>query len=269
MEEKMEKEKSLTLLEFFSVVKRNLIWVIIIVIAFLCMGGAYAYLVKKTTYTATVGVYVRVDEIYENEDQDVAEYTKYQYSALLAPEFEKPIKSNEMQRKISEMCIKNDIDVVYVGGLAFNYTEESAFFTISYSVSQHGGNPEEIKKNLVNSLNMAVEESINVLDSEVDSDGKKTYGFLADKLVVYSKAEVQDVGVSTGRTTTIILAGLMGIIFACMLVVIVYFVDDRITTIEQAERISQQVVLSVVDLSPNFRTNNTNNDEEKTVKGVE
>ena len=49
-------------------------------------------------------------------------------------------------------------------------------------------------------------------------------------------------------------------VIACLMVIIIYFADDRITTVEQAEKISQQVVLSVIDISPNFKTNNALNE---------
>lgn len=281
MEEKFEKEKSLTLSEFFSVFKRNLIWVIVIVVAFLGIGGTYAYLLKKTTYTATINISVRAyDSNDESTSGEFAEHLKYQYSALIAPEFEKVLKTYEMQRKVNAKVKEfNDtateeekIDYINLNALSFIYTDESAFFNIAYSTKNLGGDANAIKDRLVRSVNFYIDESIVILNGK-DSNGKNNYGFLADKLYVDSHAYPDNVGVSTGRTSTIILSGLIGIIFACLFVIVIYFVDDRITTVEQVERISQQVVLSVIDISPNFKSNNLVNEaiikEQENVGGAE
>jgi capsular polysaccharide biosynthesis protein len=259
MEEEVVKEKTLTLSEFFVVLKMNLIWVMLIVVAFITIGGVYAFLFKKTTYTARVDISVRAGNyVIENEDgtlveKDTAEHLKYQYSALIAPEFEKVFKTYEMQKVLKDKSGNNKY--ISLRGLSFNYTEESAFFSISYSEKYKGGNPDQIKQELVEKLNFAIDTVREELNSK-NPDNSNKYGFLCDKLYVDSYAYTENVGVSTGRTMTILLATLIGIFVACVYTVVIYIVDDRITSIEHAERISNHVVLSVVDISPNFRPHN-------------
>ncbi len=248
MEEKVELEKTLTLSEIMRVIKTRFIWLLLIIIICVGVGIAYISLVQETKYTATCVVCVQAknytildEETGIEKPANVAEHTKYQYSALLAPEFEKVLKSAEIVKQIKETG--NHINI---GSVSFKYTENSAFFEISYTFSRLDGDEGVLKEEIANELNKYVEDAIEIIDSE-----NSPYGFLKDKLILISKASKDYVLVSTGSFKTLALSFLVGVVLAAVLVVILYFTDDTITNKDDVEFITGVSNLAFIDISTN------------------
>ena len=261
MEEKVELQKTLTLSEIMRVIKTRFIWLILIVLVCVGVGVTYISLVQKTTYTAVNVVCVQAknytildEETGLEKPANVAEHTKYQYSALLAPEFEKVLKSAEIVKKIKESG--NNINI---GNVGFKYTEGSAFFEISYSYSVYDKDVDVnvMKEQVANDLNNYVDEAIKIIDDENSS-----YGFLRDKLIPISRASKEYVTISTGRFKTLLLSFLAGVALAAILVVILYFADDTITNKDDVEIITGVPNLAFIDISANETVAKSNNKQE-------
>ena len=254
MEERNQNEKSISLSEIWLVARANMAWVLLIVFLCVGIGTAYAYFFKKTTYTATIDVAVQA--LYDvNDEEKENKFTitvAYQYSALLAPEYEPVMKSHEIISKVNE----NKDDSVYkisANALSFKYTEQSAYFTIKYTYSQLGGDVATTKIAVADTLNYYVSETQKILNTNETGN----YLFLKDNLVVTSYANQEAVSVNTGKVTTIFLAGIIGFLLAFVLIILIYFIDDRISTKEDAERISGLSILAFVDISGNSLLDDT------------
>ena len=255
----MEEEKvgrALSLSEILLVIRTNIIWILIFIFASLAVGVAYVKLVQKTTYTATVGFYVNAELAYKEEGVNIAEHTAYQYSALIAPEYEKVLKSQEMKAFLDSKCDEDGVAKLNFSSINFVYTESSAFFNVTYSYSAHGGDPNQIKKDISSALNYFVKNTVEKLDNETidrnnDGVGEYKYGILRNKLVVIAAANENTVGVSTGTVKTMFLALVIGVLLAAIFVLLVYFIDDTISSREDIERIMGVSTIAFIDISTN------------------
>ncbi len=263
MEEKVSFQKTLTLSEIMRVIKTRFVWLILIIVACVGVGVAYITFMQETSYTATSVVCVQAknytildEETGLEKPANVAEHTKYQYSALLAPEFEKVLKSAEMVKKIRETG--NDI---VIGKVSFKFTENSAFFEISYSYSAFGGDDETIKAQVANDLNKYLEDAIEIINEDNSS-----YGFLKDKLIPISKASKEYVSVDTGRVKTVVLSLVIGLALCVVLVVVLYFTDDTVTSKDDVEFITGVSNLAFIDISTNEVVAKPNNNKNKGAK---
>lgn len=259
----MEEEKvgrSLSLSEILLVVRTNIIWILLIIAVSLSVGIAYIELIQKTTYTATVGFYVNAEMAYKEEGINISEHTAYQYSALIAPEYEKVLKSKNMREYINEKFKENqdaDISALNFSNIKFVYTEGSAFFDITYSYSVHDGDYATIAKQISKSLNFYVKNAVEKLDndtidrnSDSNADGYK-YGVLRNKLVVIADADESTVTQSSDSFKTLFLAFAIGIVIAAIFVLLVYFIDDTISSREDIERVIDVPTLAYIDISTN------------------
>ncbi len=248
MEGKKEVEKSISLSEIWLVARANIVWVLLIVFLSTAIGVAYAYYVKKTTYVATIDVVVQSlnDTNLDSEDNKFTLTTAYQFSAMLAKDYEPVMKSHEIINQVNEKLQGKNYKVS-AGALSFKYTEESPYFSIRFTYSEHGGNSSMIKIAVADTLNEYVKECVNIINANTSEN----YLYLANNLIVTSSANQTNVSVSTGRLTTILLAAIIGLILAFLLILLIYFVDDRISTRDDAERITGVPVLTFIDISPN------------------
>ncbi len=247
-EEKVE--KTLSLSDIWLVIRNNLIWIIAIIIACIGAGIAYVTFVQDTNYTAKVGIYVYAPSTDENgKELNIAEHTLYQYSALIAPEYEKVLKSQEMNTYINPVVNGVKQNNISFSGIKFAYTEDSAFFDITYTYGKHGGDSGEIKKAVAKSLNDYVQKAIEKLNSD------EKYGVLRNKLVPYSLASEITVTQSSGMTKTLILSFMVGVVLSAIFVIIMYFIDDTVSSREDIERILGASTIAFIDLSPNFIIN--------------
>ncbi len=261
MEEKVQKEKTIKIADILDVARRCFLWILLIVIACVVCGYAYYSLFQKTEYTVTGSLCVQAqDYVYEDKDgnetsSNLPEHTKYQYSALIAPEYENVLKSADIIKALSEQGISINIDDV-----KFKFKESSAFFDVSYTMSVHGGNANIIKEQAASRLNGYLEKSIEVIN---DSEGVYP-DYLKDKLVYFSMASANNVSVNTGFSKTIALSILIGIILSIILIVIVYFADNTVKDKDDLENISGISNLAIIDLY----INQINTEKKVEVKGV-
>ena len=269
MEEKVG--RSLSLSEILLVIRTNIIWILLLVITSLGVGVAYVKLVQKTTYTATVGFYVNAEMAYKEEGINISEHTAYQYSALIAPEYEKVLKSKNMREYINEKFKEtDDEDIISLNfsNIKFVYTEGSAFFDITYSYSIHDGDYASIARKISKSLNFYVKNAVEKLDNDTidrnddeSADGYK-YGVLRNKLVVIADADESTVTQSSDTIKTLFLALVIGVALAAIFVLLVYFIDDTVSSREDIERVLDVPTIAYIDISTNATLANEKQDND-------
>ena len=259
MEEVKESGKLLSLNEIMILIRSKIIWILIIIFACLGCGVLFVALKQKTTYTAVSSVCVQAKYYIDKEDEfgnpmvdsegniireeaNVAEHTLYQYSALIAPEYEKVLKSNEIAKAVAKENIN-----INVGAISFSYTEKSAFFTIKYSYSQHGGDADKIKADMASALNAYIDVSIKTINDPNSAFPE----YLKEKLLVYSIADKNNVATSNGYLKTIILALMAGILVSAIFIMILFLANDTVSSKEVVERLTNVPNLALIDISSN------------------
>ncbi len=245
MQEKVEYEKTLTISDVVEIIKNRFIWIVLIILVCVASGYAYTSLVQKTSYTATSSLcvqaknYVYIDADGKEVTSNLSEHTKYQYSALIAPEYENVLKSPEIINALIAEGVK-----INPASLSFKFGESSAFFSVSYTYSVHGGDTEVIKAQVANLLNEYIKKSIEVIDDENSIYPE----YLKDKLINVSVASSNAVSVDTGVTKIILVSILIGVILSALLIITLYFADNTIKNREDVDSITGLSNLAVIDL---------------------
>lgn len=245
MEVVNEKEKSLSFSDILGVLRGGIVWIIVITILCTAIGGVYAFLFKKTTYTAKLNAQIYV-ETYRNpttdEDEAVPEHTRFQYAALLADKCSALIMSKDVMNACNEVLKEMGLNLS--GGLSIVPEEDQPFFTVTYTYSQKGGDVAEIKEQVAKTLNAFFDEAKKYIDSKPD-----IYPWHANKMIVYSYAQEKDVSASTGKAGVIAIAFLIGLVLSIVFVLVKNAFDDTVTTKEQIELITGSQIIATIDIS--------------------
>ncbi len=248
MEVVNEKEKSLSFSDVLGILRGGIVWIIIITLLCTLIGGVYAFLFKKTTYTAKLNAQIYV-ETYKNpttnEEEVVPEHTRFQYAALLADKCSALIMSKDVMNACNEAMTKKGLKMS--GGLTIVPEEEQPFFTVTYTYSQKGGDVVATKEEVAKVLNAFIDEAKAYIDSKPD-----IYPWHADKIVVYSYAQAKDVSATTGKAGVIAIAFLIGLVLSVVFVLIKNAFDDTIITKEQIELITGNQIIATIDISHNM-----------------
>lgn len=248
MEVVNEKEKSLSFADILGVLRGGIVWIIIITILCTLIGGVYAFLFKKTTYTAKLNAQIYV-ETYKNpttnEEEVVPEHTRFQYAALLADKCSALIMSNDVINACNE-ALKVD-GLKMSGSLTIVPEENQPFFTVTYTYAQKGGDVSATKEEVAKTLNAFVDEAREYINSKPD-----VYPWHADKIVVYSYAQAKDVTATTGKAGVIAVAFLIGLVLSVVFVLVKNAFDDTITTKDQIELITGNQIIATIDISHNI-----------------
>lgn len=238
MEVVNEKEKSLSFADVLGVLRGGIIWIIVITLICTLLGGVYAFLFKKTTYTAKLNAMIYV-ETYKNpttdEEESVLEHTRFQYAALLADKCSAIIMSNS---------VLNACGAELRGGLTVVPEEEQPFFTVTYTYSQKGGDVLETKQEVAETLNNFVEDAIDHINAN-----PSVYPWHAEKIFIFSPAQAKDVSASTGKAGVIAIAFIIGLALSVVFVLVKNAFDDTIKTKEQIEAITGNQIIATVDIS--------------------
>lgn len=240
--ENLEKEKSLSLADLFAILRGGIVWIIVITILATIIGGVYAFFVKETTYKATLKafIYTATYKDSQGEEKEISEMTSFQYGALLAPECPSVFLSNEIMSKVKSQGV--DLK----GSINFNIVEDSAMFTVTYTYSQHGGDVNEIKKEVADTLKAYINESKKIIDGD-----EIKYRYFSNKITISSEPTESSVTVESGKIKVILLAMLAGLALSVVVVFIKYLLDDSVTSREQIELITGNQVIAVLDISHN------------------
>ena len=244
MEEKFQKEQGISVSDILEVLRAGIIWIVIITFIGLALGIGYAFGMQKTTYTAKLNAYYYVSS-YENingEKYEVSEHTRYQYSALLAKDSETVFKGNDILSTVVPQ-----VPGVNVSAMKFTVYEDSPLFVVSYSISVKGGDPAVHKAEVAKILNDYINKSIDKIN---DDTGEPHWH--KDKIFVSSLATADSVSVDTGRTKSIALGFIAGLVLAVVFVLLKHFLDDTVNSREQVEIITGTQIIALIDISANM-----------------
>ena len=250
MEVVNEKEKSLSFSDILGILRSGIVWIIVITILCTAIGGVYAFLFKKTTYTAKLNAQIYV-ETYRNpttdEEEAVAEHTRFQYASLLADKCSALVLSKDVMNASNAAIAEKGLQIN--GGLSIVPEENQPFFTVTYTYSQKGGDVVATKEEVAKTLNAFFDAATNYIDSKPD-----IYPWHADKIVVYSYAQGIDVSASTGKAGVIAIAFLIGLVLSVIFVLVKNAFDDTIASKEQIELITDNQIIATIDISYNTET---------------
>ena len=238
MEVVNEKEKSLSFTDILGALRGGLIWIIVITLLCTLIGGVYAFLFKKTTYTAKLNAMIYV-ETYKNpttdEEESVLEHTRFQYAALLTEKCSAIIMSNS---------VLNACGSQINGGMSVIPEEEQPFFTITYTYSQKGGDVLKTQEQVAETLNQFVEDAIDYINANPE-----IYPWHAGKIFIFSPAQAKDVSASTNKTGVIAISFIIGLVLSVVFVLVKNSFDDTIKTKEQIEAITGSQIIATIDIT--------------------
>ncbi len=235
-----EKEtKGISFIELWDAVKKNIIFLILIMFVCSAIGFTYALVFKRTTYTVSTTAVVQVDAI--EGVTNPTEQTKYSYSVYLAKQCKAILKNKNMAKRAQLEGIK-----INVGALNVEYEDEHFNIEITYQISGKG---EEPKKQLVDSLNDYLDYCVAYVNN-VDNENN-IWKTLAGRIYV-EDAMAQNVSTNTGKTTTILISIIIGLVLSVLFVLLAYITNDSVKTKEDVEEITGSFVIASVSLSANF-----------------
>ena len=246
MAEKTQKEQGISIAEILSVLRAGIIWIIGITLLCLALGVGYAFGMQETSYTAKLNAYYYVTSYKDlnNQDVEVPEHTRYQYSALLAKDSETVFKSND----IVSAVVPEMGEGFSVSAVKFIPIEDSPLFTVTYTVSRKGGDAKAIKQEVAAMLNLYVNKSIEVINS--DNGGNPHWH--KDKIYINSLATEGTVSTNTGRTKIILISLAAGLVLSVAFVLLKHFLDDTVNSREQVEAITGTQIIALIDISANM-----------------
>ncbi len=261
MEQVTENQKSLSFADVFRILRGGIVWIIIITILCLGVGGVYAFALKKTTYTAKLNAQIYVESYTNNQSGDeeyVPEHTRFQYSALLAQKVNMLLTNKDVINGVASEAYGG---IKLKGGLSVVPEEEQPFFTVTYTYSQKGGDTKKIKSEVAETLTDYVENAIKYIDDNSDKypwftvdssvlDPNQTVP--KSKIIVFSNPQPSDVTASTGKATVLLISLVIGLVLSVIFVFIKNSFDDTVTTKEDIERITKNQVIATIDISHNF-----------------
>ncbi len=240
MEEKQEKAVSLT--DLWNVVVKKIVVIIIIIAISVAAGTVYAYVAKPTTYTVTTSAGIKVDSLTSGGSSSSAtELNYYSYSVYLAAQSERMLKDRNMSIRAHKAGIN-----INTGAIRVDYQEEHFAFTISYSLS---GKDPALREQVVEQLQAYLDF---VYDYINDPSSQTIWDRLGEDRFRFDDPMIESVSSSTGKSTTIILAFIAGVVISAIFVLVTFFTDDSLSSKEQIEDLTGSAVLTVVSLSPNF-----------------
>ncbi len=245
-----EKEtKTISFKDIWNVVKKNLIFVFIIIIVSTMIGTVYAFFVKKTTYSVSTTAVVKVEGLQTGEMGTEANYASY--SVFLAPLCESVFTNRNNALRYKEVTGKS----ISVGSIYVEWQEQRFDLTISYALQSRDDRREKV----VDDLNDYIQFCIDYVDGKefYDEDGQlidlqePIWTSLKDR-IKFDKAREDAVSASTGKTNTIITSFLIGIALAVIFLIIRFYVDDTINDKDVVEEIVDAPVIATISISANF-----------------
>ena len=246
--------KTISFKDIGRLIKENLIFIIVIMVIAAIIGGVYALFVQPTEYTASVLLEVCYKESVSddgssstseknNSAQSIYSFARYLpkgYEVLFtSPAYIDEYNTNVRNRN-EEMGFDNL--TISAGGLNFAIDDDyDVLFTVSYTVSDRGSDPEKMKSLVVGALNSYLEESIN----KTNDNEKSVY---ADRLDIISKASTSTVKVNKGVVKSIAIALLIGVVVCFVILLIKYLSDETVGEKEDVEDLTGSTVIAFIPL---------------------
>lgn len=254
-----EKEtKTISFKDIWNVVKKNLIFVLIIVIASTAIGTVYAFFAKKTTYTVSTTAVVKVEDLQTGETGTEANYASF--SVFLAPLCESVFTNRNNALRYYQVTGKE----INVNAIHVEWQEQRFDLSITYSASSR----EDIREKVVEDLNSYIKFCIDYVDGNVfyDKNGQvinmqEPIWTSLENRIKFDMAMVDAVVPSTGKASTMATSLLIGIALAVVFLIIRFYVDDTINDKEVVEEIVDAPVIASISISANFNREGGQNNE--------
>jgi capsular polysaccharide biosynthesis protein len=225
-------------------------------IASVLVGVGYALLVQPTEYTASVLLEVCYKESsvedgsgdYTSEKNSSAQ-SVYQFARYLPKGYEVLFTStayiNDYNLKVKDYNSENPEvakQLISEGGLNFAIDDDlDVLFTVSYTISNKGLSEEEMRTQVVDTINGYLNESI----AKTNANTKSMY---ADRLNIISSATESAVKVNKGSVKTVAIAVLAGLVIIFAVLLIKYLSDDTIALKEDVEDLTGTIVIAYIPL---------------------
>ena len=230
----MENEKNgISLGDVWYIVKKYWVLMLAIIVAACAVGAAYS-VVRKQEYKASADIVIKADLGTGKEEKSDIQYTSLYTKTILAFMSSSVVMSNARD------MLGEDASVSSTCFAAKQGDEDAWIATLSYRDEDAEGAKEKLIA-IVNSFNKCAEEK--------ETDG--TYTYFQGRVIVKLLSEAEDikpVPVYSATKTTLI-AAVAGIVVAVAVAFIMYFVNDKITTVDRVEAISgKKNILSIVSV---------------------
>ncbi len=227
----MENEKSgMSLGDVWYIVKKYWVLMLAIIVAACAIGAAYS-VVRKQEYKAATKVMIKADLGTNN-----AEKSDIQYSSLYTPTILEVMGSAIIMDRASA-TLGEDEKVSGVNFTAKQNNEEAWVATLTYQDEKSEAAKEKL---------LAIISSFNDYAAEKDGNAYKNFQGRVELVVL---SETPAVAPVYSATKTTLIAAVAGIVVAVAVAFIMYFVNDKITTVDRVEAISgKKNILSIVSV---------------------
>ena len=227
----MENEKSgMSLGDVWYIVKKYWVLMLAVIVAACAVGAAYS-VVRKQEYKAATKVMIKADLGTNN-----AEKSDIQYSSLYTPTILEVMGSAIIMDRASA-TLGEDEKVSGVNFTAKQNNEEAWVATLTYQDEKSEASKEKL---------LAIISSFNDYAAEKDGNAYKNFQGRVELIVL---SETPAVAPVYSATKTTLIAAVAGIVVAVAVAFIMYFVNDKITTVDRVEAISgKKNILSIVSV---------------------
>lgn len=99
--------EGISLVELFSVLKKNILLILVVTFAFTVFGGIYGKFVKKPVYSATATAIIQVD------DQKTTEYNSFVYAQYLVNSVSEFIVSDSVTKEVAKSLIDEQYGITH------------------------------------------------------------------------------------------------------------------------------------------------------------
>lgn len=99
--------EGISFVELFSVLKKNIVLILIITVLFTVVGGVYGKFVKKPVYSATATAIIQVD------DSKITEYNAFVYAQYLVNSVSEFIVSDSVTKEVAKVLIDEEYGITH------------------------------------------------------------------------------------------------------------------------------------------------------------
>ena len=110
--------EGISFVELFSVLKKNIILILIVTVVFTAFGAVYGKFVKKPVYSATATAIIQVD------DSNITEYNAFVYAQYLVNSVSEFIVSDSVTKEVAKVLIDEQYGITHdeVDGVVKHYS---------------------------------------------------------------------------------------------------------------------------------------------------
>lgn len=242
-ENKIE-EQGLSISDIIFLIKRNILFIILVTVIFTLAGAFYGLTIKKPSYTATSTAVVVIDT--QSSSNQTANYV---YASYYTSTFTAFIKSNPVLKKACDLLETKGIDIdrtTLAKAVSISAQSDSLIITINATVTSK--NSTEGSENAVLIANTLLEAAIEVSNITEIKNGKEEFKYkpFANNLIEMEQADIEDVTKSRGAFTIIVICMLLGLALSFGLSLIKYLLDDTYNSKESFEKTYGINVLALI-----------------------